>query len=107
MNFFDYTVVGIYLLALIFMGFLFKNQSSKSDYFLGGRSLGWKPLTLSVMATQLSAISFVSAPAFVGLREGGGLQWLSYELAVPLAMMLLLATCPLCIAQGLSVFTTT
>ena len=42
------------------------------------------------MATQLSAISFISAPAFVGIREGGGLEWLSYELAVPLAMIFLM-----------------
>ena len=47
-------------------------------------------IRLSIMATQLSAISFVSAPAFVGLREGGGLVWLSYELALPLAMLFLL-----------------
>ncbi len=92
MNAFDGAVVGIYLIVLISMGFVLRKQNSKSDYFLGGRSLGWKPLTLSVMATQLSAISFVSAPAFVGLREGGGLQWLSYELAVPLAMILILTT---------------
>jgi SSS family transporter len=42
------------------------------------------------MATQLSAISFVSAPAFVGLRAGGGMQWLTYEFAVPLAMIFLM-----------------
>jgi SSS family transporter len=41
------------------------------------------------MATQLSAISFISAPAFVGMRQGGGMQWLSYEFAVPLAMIFL------------------
>ena len=41
------------------------------------------------MATQLSAISFISAPAFVGLREGGGMQWLSFEFGVPLAMIFL------------------
>ena len=92
MNFFDYGIICIYLFLLIFMGFKLRGQSTKSDYFLGGRSVGWKPLTLSVMATQLSAISFVSAPAFVGLREGGGMQWLSYELAVPLAMILVLKT---------------
>ncbi len=39
------------------------------------------------MATQLSAISFVSAPAFVGLLQGGGMKWLTFELAVPLAMI--------------------
>lgn len=92
MNIIDYGIVVLYLAALLVMGFMFRTQTNKSDYFLGGKSLGWKPLALSVMATQLSAISFVSAPAFVGLREGGGMQWLSYELGVPLAMILLLAT---------------
>ncbi len=42
------------------------------------------------MATQLSAVSFISAPAFVALREGGGMIWLGYELAVPLAMIVLM-----------------
>lgn len=92
MNTFDYAIVVIYLALLVGMGFSFRQQNSKDEYFLGGRTLGWKALTLSVMATQLSAISFVSAPAFVGLREGGGLQWLSYELGVPLAMLLVLST---------------
>ncbi|MER2490733.1 sodium:solute symporter family transporter [Catenovulum sediminis] len=92
MNSLDYIVVVVYLVLLIGMGYCFKGQTSKDDYFLGGRTLSWQPLTLSVMATQLSAISFISAPAFVGLREGGGMIWLSYELGVPLAMILLLAT---------------
>jgi len=87
MNALDYIVIVLYLSGLIGFGFLFRNQSTGKDYFLGGRQLGWFPLSLSVMATQLSAISFVSAPAFVGLREGGGLKWLTYELAVPLAML--------------------
>lgn len=92
MNLLDYAIVAIYLVGLLWMGYALRGQNSKQDYFLGGRSLGWKSLTLSVMATQLSAISFISAPAFVGLREGGGLQWLSYELGVPIAMILLMAT---------------
>jgi SSS family transporter len=33
----------------------------------------------------------VGAPAFVALREGGGLVWLQYELALPLAMLLVIA----------------
>ncbi len=92
MNIFDYAIVVIYLVLLVAMGYSFRQQNTKKDYFLGGRTLGWQALTLSIMATQLSAISFVSAPAFVGLREGGGLQWLSYELGVPLAMLLVLST---------------
>ena len=90
MNALDYTVVAAYLGGLLLFGFMLRDQSSEGDYFLGGRSMGWFPLTLSTMATQLSAISFVSAPAFVGLREGGGLKWLTYEFALPLAMILVM-----------------
>nr|WP_070960625.1 sodium/solute symporter [Hyphomonas sp. Mor2] len=90
MNSLDYSVVVLYLLALLGFGYLLRRQNSETDYYLGGRRLGWMPLTLSVMATQLSAVSFISAPAFVGLREGGGLQWLTFELAVPLAMLMVM-----------------
>lgn len=86
----DYAIITVYLIGLLLMGFMLRKNQNQQDYFLAGRSIGWKPLTLSIMATQLSAVSFVSAPAFVGLREGGGLIWLSYELALPLAMLFLL-----------------
>ena len=92
MNYLDYSIIGVYLIGLLTMGFFIRQRANKQDYFLGGRVLGWQPLALSIMATQLSAISFVSAPAFVGLRDGGGLKWLTYELALPLAMLLLLST---------------
>ena len=88
MNFIDYLIIGGYLVGLLAIGFLWRTQATEQDYFLGGKNMGWFPLTLSTMATQLSAISFISAPAFVGMREGGGLQWLAYEFAVPLAMIL-------------------
>ncbi len=90
MNTLDYIIVIVYALAFLGLGYLFKKQKNKNDYFLGGKSFGWFPLSLSTMATQLSAISFISAPAFVGMREGGGMQWLSYEFAVPLAMIFLM-----------------
>ncbi len=90
MNAVDYVVVAAYLGGLLLFGYMLRDQSSEGDFFLGGRSMGWFPLTLSTMATQLSAISFVSAPAFVGLREGGGLKWLTYEFSLPLAMILVM-----------------
>src|SRR3569833_2535416 len=76
---------------MIWLGLRFKRNAASADYFLGSRALGWFPLGMSTMATQLSAISFVSAPAFVGLCAGGGMQWLTYELGVPLAMIHLMA----------------
>lgn len=90
MNALDYSIMLGYLAGLLLIGFVWRKQTSRADFFLAGRTLDWKPLSLSIMATQLSAISFISAPAFVGLREGGGLIWLSYEIALPLAMLVLL-----------------
>jgi sodium-dependent multivitamin transporter 6 len=90
MNWIDYIVIIVYLFGVLGIGYFFKENKDGGDYFLGGRSMGWVPLSLSTMATQLSAISFISAPAFVGLKDGGGLQWLTYEFGVPLAMAFLL-----------------
>lgn len=90
MNIVDYAVVLIYIFGFLFIGRLFKDNKDSSDYFLGGKSFGWFPLSLSTIATQLSAISFISAPAFVGLKKGGGMMWLTYEFAVPLAMLFLM-----------------
>ncbi|WP_276168149.1 sodium:solute symporter [Zobellia alginiliquefaciens] len=102
MNYLDYIIIVLYLVAFLGLGFLFKENSSGGDYFLGGRKTSWLPLSLSAMATQLSAISFISAPAFVGLKDGGGMQWLTYELGVPLAMaFLLVAVLPTLYKSGI------
>lgn len=102
MNYLDYIIIVVYLIGFLGIGFLFKENKTSGDYFLGGRSMGWLPLSLSTMATQLSAISFISAPAFVGLKDGGGLQWLTYEFGVPLAMaFLLIAVIPTLYKSGI------
>lgn len=90
MNYLDYIVIVSYIIGFLLLGRLFKGSESGEDYFLGGKSFGWASLSLSTVATQLSAISFISAPAFVGLKEGGGMMWLTYEFAVPLAMLFLM-----------------
>ena len=90
MNWLDYSIIIAYIVFFLGMGFFFKDNKDSKDYFLGGKSMGWFPLSLSTMATQLSAISFISAPAFVGLKLGGGMKWLSFEFAVPLAMIFIM-----------------
>ncbi|WP_339893075.1 sodium/solute symporter [uncultured Algibacter sp.] len=90
MNWLDYSIVLFYIIFFLGMGFFFKDNKDSKDYFLGGKSMGWFPLSLSTMATQLSAISFISAPAFVGLKLGGGMKWLTFEFAVPLAMIFIM-----------------
>ena len=88
MNLLDWSIVCLYLAGMIlFSVYLSRGQKEQADYYVGGRALPWWAVGLSTMATQTSAISFISVPAFVALREGGGLTWLQYEFAVPLAII--------------------
>ena len=84
----DWSIIIIYLGAMVaFSVYLGRGQESQDDYYVGGRDLPWWAIGISTMATQSSANSFLGIPAFVALTEGGGLTWLQYELAVPLAMI--------------------
>jgi SSS family transporter len=92
MTWLDWAMVIGYAIGLVIFGWrIGTRQKDTRDYYLAGRRINWFPIGLSTMATQLSAISFISAPAFVALRPGGGMIWLGYELAVPLAMLFLMA----------------
>ena len=92
MTFLDWIIIILYAGGLIFLGWwLGLKQKTSEDYYLAGRKLPWLPIGFSTMATQLGAISFISAPAFVALRENGGMKWLGYELALPLAIIVLMA----------------
>ncbi len=85
---FDWSIIAIYLIGLIAMAWwLSRSQFSREDYYVGDRSLGSWPIAISIMATQCSTNSILGAPAFVAFAVEGGLQWLQYELAVPLAMI--------------------
>ena len=87
----DVGIVIVYLAAIVGMSFaLARRQHDGEDYFLAGRRLRGSTLAISILANQASAVSLVGAPAFVALREDGGLRWLQYELAVPLAMLVLI-----------------
>jgi SSS family transporter len=88
MNAVDWVIIIAYLLGMVALSvYLGRGQTDQEDYYLGGRNLPWWAVGISTMATQTSVVSFVSIPAFVAIKEGGGLTWLQYELAVPLAMI--------------------
>ena len=92
MNSLDWVIIAVYMAALMGMALsLNRNQNDVQDYYLAGRRIRWWQSGVSTMATQLSAISFVSAPAFVALKEGGGLKWLAYEFGVPLGLIAVMA----------------
>ncbi|UCF65578.1 MAG: sodium/solute symporter [bacterium] len=92
MNYIDWMVIGIYFSVVIGLAlYLSRKQKDTEDYYLAGRKIKWWQSGASTMATQLGAISFVSAPAFVAIKEGGGLKWLCYEFGVPLALIPVMA----------------
>jgi len=89
----DWGILILYILLIIGMSaWLGKKQESREDYYLGGRRMPPWQISLSIVATQVSAISLIGAPAFVALKANGGLIWLQYEFAIPLAMMLIMLT---------------
>ena len=87
----DWIILFAYILLIISISWIIgRRQKSQEDYYLGGRSMKPWQIALSVMATQVSAISLIGAPSFIALKSNGGLVWLQYEFAIPLAMMLIM-----------------
>ena len=88
MSLLDWSIVAGYMLFMIALSaWLGHGQETEKDYYLGGYTMKWWSIGLSTMATQCSTNSLLGAPAFVAFSVGGGLLWLQYELAVPLAMV--------------------
>lgn len=60
----NYTVIAIYMMLLIYMGYYFsKRENATDEYFLAGQRIPWWAAGISIYATQLSAITFISIPA--------------------------------------------
>jgi SSS family solute:Na+ symporter len=59
----DWTICIGYLLLVIAMGSWFaRKQHTNEDYFVGGRSMHWLPIGLSLFASIFSSLSFVGLP---------------------------------------------
>lgn len=86
----DWLVLCVTLLSIIFYG-VWKGRGSKNieGYLLADRQLPWYHVGLSVMATQASAITFLSAP---GQGYTDGLRFIQFYFGLPLAMVVLCVT---------------
>ena len=86
----DWAIVALYLIWIVWDGLrLTKRSHELEGYFLGGRSLPWWAVGLSVMATQLSAITMVGT---TGQGYADGMRFLQFYFALPLAMIILSVT---------------
>lgn len=90
MNTADWIVLFLTLLFIVVYG-VYKSRGIKNidGYLLGNRSLPWYHVGLSVMATQASAITFLSAP---GLAYSSGMSFVQFYFGLPLAMIVLCIT---------------
>jgi Na+/proline symporter len=86
----DWAVVGLYLVWIVWDGIrLTRHSKGLEGYFLAGRSLPWWAVGLSVMATQLSAITMIGT---TGQGYVDGMRFLQFYYALPIAMVILSAT---------------
>lgn len=86
MGSFDIATLSATLLAIVFFGVWKTRNDRKLDEFLKGSSNTWGTIGLSVMATQASAITFLSTP---GLAYDSGMAFVQNYFGMPLALILI------------------
>ncbi len=86
----DWIVLVITLLGVIAFG-IYKSSTSRNleGYFLSNRQMPWWMVLLSIMGTQASAITFLTAP---GQAYTDGMRFVQYYFGLPLAMIVLAIT---------------
>jgi solute:Na+ symporter, SSS family len=66
----DWLLLTLYLVGMVAIGFYFSTrQTSTREFFLGGQRYGFWTISLSVLATSVSAITFIGQPGFVVERD--------------------------------------
>jgi len=67
----DAAIVILYMLAVLAFGlWIGRGQRTSSDYFLGGRTIPWGVLLLSIVATETSTVTFLSLPGIPAAING-------------------------------------
>jgi SSS family transporter len=88
----DWLIVGSYIAAVSTVGSLFyRKGATASDFFLGGRAMKALPVAISLVAADMSAITYMGTPAW-SFQKNLELFWVtfSYILAAPVVMYLFL-----------------
>ena len=86
----DWGVLVVFVAWIIYDGLKRTRDSREIDgYFLANRSIPWWAAGLSVMATQLSAITMIGT---TGQGYNDGLRFIQFYFALPIAMIVLSVT---------------
>jgi SSS family transporter len=91
MQLIDWLVLALTIGGIVAYGSWKGNQTKHSleGFLLADQSLPWYHILLSVMATQASAITFLSAP---GQAYTDGMRFVQFYLGLPIAMIILSIT---------------
>src|SRR3978361_2226497 len=83
----DWIILIATLTGIILYG-IYKSRTTRNldGYFLSNRSMPWYLVLLSIMGTQASAITFISAP---GQAYTDGMRFVQYYFGLPLAMIVI------------------
>jgi SSS family transporter len=77
----DLVIVAAYIAAMTVMGAWFtRRQKDLKAYFVGGRNVGWFMVLVSIVATETSAVTFLSVPGLAYNPERGNLTFLQLAL---------------------------
>jgi Na+/proline symporter len=82
----DWLVLVFTQLLIVVYGVWKSKQQQGIDAYLRSRSMNWFTIGLSIMATQASAITFLSAP---GLAYNEGMRFVQFYFGLPIAMIIL------------------
>lgn len=86
----DWTVLTVYLVSIVSFGYWVGRGNRKvDDFFLAGRSMPWWAVGLSVMATQISAITLIGTTS---QAYNDGMRFLVTYFGLPFAMVILCVT---------------
>src|SRR5665213_1944115 len=86
----DWIVMFSWLVAIVGYGlYRGRGSSTVNRYLLAGRSMPWYAMGLSIMATQASAVTFIST---TGQSYTDGMRFVQFYFGLPLAMVILSAT---------------
>ncbi len=89
MHWLDWLVLSATLFAIVVYGIVkSRGQRNMEGYFLGGKSLPWYQIMFSVITTQASAITFISAP---GQAFTDGMRFVQFYFGMPLALIVVSA----------------
>ena len=87
MHWVNWLIVIVYLVWVVVDGIKkSKDTDTVSGYFIANKSLSWWVVGLSVMATQLSAVTMIGTP---GQGATDGIRFIQLYLGLPLAMVIL------------------